>query len=114
MIPRQKLTVERYGAGEFVKGRWSEGTSKEYTFYSTVQPADGRDLEVLEESRRNSDSYVLITDFHLRTVNLKVTDKSTNPDRVKLFGEDYEVAHVKRWGNSIRPNYWALVSKVPQ
>jgi hypothetical protein len=111
MIPRQKLTVTRFETGEFVNGRWTEGSSKNYNFYSTIQPADGRDLEILEEARRNVDSYVLITDFHLRTVEI---GKATNPDKVKLFGEMYEVAHVKRWTNNVLPNYWALVTKVNQ
>jgi hypothetical protein len=111
MIPRMRMVVNRISPGSYDKGRWVEGARRDFTFYSTVQPSDGRDLEVLDEARRNIDSYVLITDFHFRTVEVK--DK-TNPDRVTLFGESYEVVFVKRWTNGVKSNYWVLVQKAPQ
>ena len=111
MIPRKKLSLTRADTGSYVKGKWVEAGHKSINFFSTVQPATGRDLEILPEARRSSDSYVLITDFELRTVTV---DRKTNPDIVRLFDEQYEVAHVKRWTNNVRPNYWALVTKVPQ
>ena len=73
-IPRFQLThklpitVLRYGAGEWVKGRWVPAVAEEMAIEANVQPMKGYDLLVLPESDRTTESIKVYTVETLRTV----------------------------------------------
>lgn len=109
MIPRKTLEVTRFTAGLRDKGQWQEGTPSNFNITASVQPLKPREMEMLPEARRNSQSYRLYTDTLLKTVN-KVNGIS--PDKVEIDGENFEVFSVGHWQNNIIPHYKVIVIKL--
>lgn len=62
------ITVLRYGAGEWVMGRWVPAPVTEIPLEANVQPMKGIDLMVLPESDRTTESIKVYTVETLRTV----------------------------------------------
>ena len=106
MIPRMVVTVHRLAVGSYIKGVFTEGAASTETIRASVQPASPNDLQSLPEGRRNSKAYRLYTDTRLRLVT------TSNPDKVVLFGEDYEVTTEEIWQNNIINHYKYIVTKI--
>lgn len=104
---RQSVTVTRYAAGSYTKGVFAPGTTSTLTIQASIQPASPNDTLLLPELRRNDKAFVLFSDTELRLVN-----GSTNPDRVTLFGETYEVLAKSPWRNNVINHYYYVVAKV--
>lgn len=88
--------VKRSQGGEYVDGIWNgNAESEEITIRAVVQPMTARDLQMLEEGRRFTESKRVYTDTLLRT-----TDDETNQgaDIIEIDGEDYEIHSVEKWG----------------
>lgn len=109
MIPRKTLTITRYSAGTRVKGTWVEGTPSTFEADYSVQPLTGREMQLLPEDRRTTQSYRLYGDTKLYTVDVNT---GTNADRVTIDGETYEVFSCAPWQNTIINHYKIIVIKV--
>lgn len=111
MIPRRTLTVRRYAAGTYstITGKWVEGGTNDFTISASVQPLRGKEVELLPEARRESQSYKLYTDIQLLTVD---TSNSKNPDRVQINGTWHEVLIVEDWQNDLINHYKIVVVKL--
>lgn len=106
MIPRMAVVLHRLTAGSYTKGVFTEGTPSTEQIFSSVQSATPHDLESLPEGRRNAKAYRLYTDTKLRLVT------ASNPDKVELYGENYEVNYEGVWQNGLINHYKYLVTKI--
>jgi len=111
MIPRRPLTVTRYEPGAYDNdtGLWVEGETETFTASYSVQPTSPDDMQALPEGRREQRAYTLIGDTPLRSVQA-----TTNPDKVEVDGEKYEVSAVQEWRNSIVPHTRVIVTREPE
>lgn len=107
---RQTVTVRRR-AGSYTLGRWADTTSQMFKIQASVQPANARELEALDEGRRNNATYVLITSSVLQVADVA---KACNSDVVVLDSEEFEVIGINKWQNNVLPHYKYLVSKATQ
>lgn len=109
MIPRKTLTVTRHAAGSRDHGRYVEGTTSTFNITASVQPLQAREMDMLPENRRDSESFRLYTD-----TLLLVADRRTgvNADKVAISGSDYEVVSCATWQNDIINHYKAVVVKL--
>lgn len=106
LIPRKTLTLSRPAAGSYVNGVWVEGAVTQSFFEASVQPLAGKEIELLPEERRNTESYKLFTDTELLTVN---TSSRRNADIITIDGRNFEVYSVKSWQNTIINHYEVVV-----
>ncbi|MFC3227334.1 hypothetical protein ACFOGJ_08845 [Marinibaculum pumilum] len=104
---RKPLTVRRKLPGAWANGVWVDGSDVDLSIMASVQPATPEDMQSLPEGRRNMAAYRLYTSTELRSSE----DDETNPDRVTLFNDDYEITQVGRWQNGIRSHYRAIATK---
>jgi hypothetical protein len=93
------------GAGYFDAGVWTEGSLTPISFDASVQPLSAKEMQMLPEGRIVSQGYRLYTDYELKTVD---TGVGKNPDRVTLFGLEFEVVSVGIWQSGILPHYKAV------
>jgi hypothetical protein len=93
------------GAGYFDAGVWTEGSLTPISFDASVQPLTPKEMQMLPEGRIVSQGYRLYTDYELKTVD---TGVGKNPDRVTLFGLEFEVVSVGIWQSGILPHYKAV------
>lgn len=100
-------SVSRRASGSFTQGRYTPGTLALLTITASVQPVRGRDLRVLPEGQRAEDTRVVYTTTELRTR----TD-STEPDRVSIGGEPFNVFRVEKWDAFGTTHYRAFVALV--
>lgn len=106
LISRKELTAYNLTGGQYTKGRWVGVTPNQFTFKASVQPMVGRELEMLPEGRRHSQSYFLFTDSLLQTV------EGQNPDIVIIDNEQHEVFQRQNWQNKIIQHYRYIVYKL--
>lgn len=109
MIPRKTLEVTRFAAGTRASGKWQEGTPSNFDIEASVQPLKPREMEMLPEGRRNSQSYRLYTDTNLHPINKA---SGISPDKVEIEGEMFEVFSNEIWKNDIIPHYKAVIIKI--
>lgn len=103
---RKAVTMRRPAPGSHVEGRWVPGAmGADQTIYASVQPASGEDLERLPEGARNRAAYALFTDTELQAGSIEA---KREPDRVVLFGAEYEVLHIEPWQNNVINHFKAL------
>jgi hypothetical protein len=105
-LGRRRIFGFRMGAGSFVNGVWVEGTLTPIAFDASVQALRPKEMQMLPEGRIVSQGYRLYTDYELKTVD---TGVAKNPDRVTLFGLEFEVFSVEPWQSGIIPHYKAVV-----
>lgn len=108
-IFRRPLTVTRHQPGQYVNGLWVEGATETFEARYSVQPTSPNDMQALPEGRRERRAYTLIGDTPLRSV-----EATTNPDRVEIDGEMYEVSAVQEWRNNIIPHTQVIVTREPE
>lgn len=88
----QDITVKRYsGAGSYVNGTWSPGTSGNVTVRASVQPLRPNELLHLPEGDRTRAGVKIYSDAELQTA-----DEATGiaADEVTWDGEQWEVQKV--------------------
>ena len=104
-LGRRRIFGFRMGAGIFVNGVWVEGTLTPISFDASVQALRPKEMQMLPEGRIVTQGYRLYTDYELKTVD---TGVAKNPDRVTLFGLEFEVVSVEIWQSGIIPHYKAM------
>jgi hypothetical protein len=104
---RKPVTVVSRGTGTYVDGLYVESVGATTTIQASVQPTSNAEVLSLPEGRREKKSFCLYTETEL--VSLQ---QSQNPDRVTLFGEEYEVIKKDPWRNDVINHYKYIVVKV--
>jgi hypothetical protein len=103
------LSIRRLASGQYVDGTWTtEAEIAPFDIIASVQPLTPKEMKTLPEGRRNSQAYRIYTDIELHTT------RHQNPDRVQLFGEEFEILSVEVWQNQIISHYKAIAIKVEQ
>lgn len=100
------LTVKRLSPGTWDKGVFTEGSESTITIRASIQPLSPHDLQVLPEGRRDSQLYCIYTSTELRLAT------NSNPDKVVINGEDYEVVSAAPWRNNIINHYRYIVTRI--
>jgi hypothetical protein len=103
---RKSLVYNRLAPGSFVLGRWVEGAATLSTFMASVQPTTPHDVLFLDIARRERKSYTLYTDTKL----IALTAGTTNPDRVTINDEIYEVDIEAPWQNNVISHYKFIIT----
>jgi len=98
------LNVYRKAAGSYVSGRWTNGSaSPDFTIQTSWQPANGRDLQALEEGMRQSSIFKGYPKIKVQTVNPETLEKEdiiVGPD-----GSNYRVIFVAPYQNNLINHY---------
>lgn len=105
-LGRKLVRRIQFAGGEYVAGEWTNGTPVRADISASVQPARGGDLELVPEGRRHEKSY------RLYTTSTFTDTPGSQPDRVLLFGEEYEVVHSQRWDSGLIPHVKAIAVKL--
>ena len=95
LLNLETLTVTRYAAGAYGSdGVYVPGSTTTLTVQATVQPLNGKDLQILPEGLRTREAFKLYTATELRT-----TDQTagTLSDIVTRGGALYDVQQVGPW-----------------
>jgi hypothetical protein len=110
-IFRTALSVRRFAAPvlDVSTGRYTEGSESSFEISGSYQPLARSELEFLPEGRREEHAYKIYTDTELRTLK-----DDTNPDKVVIDGQDYEVYSRLPWRNFVINHYKFLVMKVKE
>lgn len=91
------FTVTRFTAGQaFVNGKLSTPASTPLPIVAMIQPATGKDLQLLPEAMRSSQVLAIWTSTPLLTV-----DEATQqlPDEISYHGVLFQVQRVEPWGD---------------
>ena len=111
---RSPITLKRPSTGNYVNGRWVEGSYTNSTITASIQPLNGKEMQSLPEARRLSESFKMYTETQIRTVEEAGSDQ--NADRVIFDGNEYEVHQVKPWQNNsnffIVNHYKYLINRI--
>lgn len=88
------FTITRPAGGAHVNGEWVDGTPTSVPVpVANVQPVTGRDLEALEEGRRESGVVLMLTETEVRAKDTFVYKGSTwecfQVDSYDAFGESW-------------------------
>ena len=103
------LSVRRLSSGDYINGEWhTETEAAPFIIVASVQPLTPKEMKTLPEGRRNSQAYRIYTDIELHTI------RDQNPDRVELFGQEFEILSVEIWQNQVIPHYKAIAVKLDQ
>lgn len=89
-------------------GYSTDGAAVSSTIKASVQPISAHDLMTLEEGRRNSRGFTIITETKL---NLSVAPNQ-NPDIIVIDGDDYEVVAIQPWKNGVINHFRVMVMAV--
>lgn len=110
---RQAHTLFRPQAGDFVDGYWVTPGFDEIAITASIQPATGKDLQNLEEGRRNGAVYAVFTSTAIRLTEQATTDDDpgTEADELVISGVRHEALHVENWANDVIPHYRALFAR---
>jgi hypothetical protein len=87
-----QYTVTRTEAGTYTAGRYTPGPTSTFMIDASIQPASGRDLQVLAEGEHATEVRVVYTTTELRT-----RAPAHDPDRITIDGEQWEVSKFERW-----------------
>lgn len=97
----------RRGASTVSHGFVTEAAPVRTRITAIVQPATGKDLQVLEEGKRTEETIKVIS-----TTDLRAAVVGQHPaDRVEYAGATYEVAKLKDWNANAR-FYSVLATRV--
>lgn len=105
ILGEEAVTRRRFGSVTWgTNGKPTAGASVDLAILASIQPATGKDLEVLEEGLRGRDAKRIYTTTDLRTADDRDDFAS---DHVLIDGLSYQVEHVKR-ERSILAHYRAI------
>jgi len=90
------------------KGNYVEGSFFEYDFVGNIQIMSGKDMQLLPEGRRETESIKIFSGIRLNTVDVK---NKTNPDIVIFNGEEYEVISSSPYQNNLINHYEMIAQK---
>lgn len=101
------LTFTRTTASAYASGRLTYGTESQFSAVCGVQPISGRERLMFAESERTREMRVLFT-----RAELLARTPATEPDRVVIGGEVFEVVRVEKWDGFGETHCRAYVAKV--
>lgn len=102
-------SVARRAAGTYTAGRLVAGASEaSFDIVACVQPASGRELQVLPEAQHGEEVKLIFTTTELRT-----RTPTHDPDVITISGEAYEVFKVETWEAFDDVHYKAFAKRVP-
>jgi hypothetical protein len=104
---RKTLNCKRFSASTGDHGKYTKGTTTEFTVKASVQAITPAELILLDEGKRTRQNSVLISED-----NLNLATQSTNADWVEIEGEQYEVSAKSMWDNGVMPNKRYIVTKI--
>jgi len=107
MIPRHTFSVKRVIPGTYAKGRYVEGAETSFNITASKQPPTGKEMLLMPEGRRETETYILYTDTKLNPA----IQGGANADRVVIDGDDFEVLKCETWQNDIINHYRATVQR---
>ena len=111
---RQAHTLFRPTAGgDYVDGVWVPVGFDEIAITASIQPATGKDLQNLEEGRRNGAVYAVFTDTEIKLTEQATTadDPGTKADELVISSVRHEALHVEAWQNNVINHYRALFAR---
>lgn len=91
------IVLERRAPGSYTNGEWSKGTATRSVIRAFVQPASGRELQLLPEDLRTQETIRVWTKIKLNITN--------DPDVVIYKNVRYEVQRVEDWSPSHYKSY---------
>lgn len=106
------LTVKRKAQGQYIRGKWVETEEPDFTIQTSWQPANGKDLETLEEGKRLTGLFKIYPNKQLFTADPKTQRKADiviGPD-----GYSYKVITVGDWQNNIINHYKCMVMRIKE
>lgn len=103
---RKTYTVTRVTVGSITDGYYTNGTSNTFDIQASIQPLKPSDVQQLPEGRRNKKMFTVFTDTELQVVT------SSNPDKLSIYGEVYELDQEEVWQNGVINHYKYLAIKV--
>ena len=106
---RQAHTLKRL-TGSYVDGVWVEASEADIAITASIQPATGKDLQNLEQGRRNGAVYAVFTDTAIQLTEQGATP--TKADQLTIGGIRHEAVHVEPWANNVIPHYRALFARI--
>lgn len=111
ILGTEPIKRRRYSAGSYgTDGRWDDGGRLDDEILASVQPMNGRDLQLLPEGLRQRDSIKVYTEAELRTANQHVAKQA---DELQIDSIWYQVHTVSRQ-RSIIPHYKAICLRVQE
>ena len=114
------LTVKRptktETQGKYIDGRWVEGeidnvANPNFTITTSVQPAKGRELELLPEGLRTREVYKIYPATELKSVDQFSEQEA---DIVIFNNEDYKVQRLEKWQNNLINHYKAFIVRIKE
>ncbi len=110
---RQAHNLFRPQGGDYVDGYWVETGENTIAITASIQPATGKDLQNVEEGRRNSGVFAVFTSTEIRTAEQATAsaDPGTEADELVINGQRYEAVHVEPWANNVINHYRALFAR---
>lgn len=91
----REYTVTRYTVGQaFTAGNLNVPASTPLPIVAMIQPASGRDLQLLDEGLRSSQVIVVFTKTELLTANEAIQQL---PDKISYRSQLFQVERVEPW-----------------
>ncbi len=94
-------------AGSYIKGRWVSGIEEEQMFEGSVQPTNGKDMQLLPEGKRSNETVKIYATANIPFTSADESNK-VEGDIIEYNGKQYEVVTVKKWSNGLIPNTYLL------
>lgn len=88
------------------QGMFVPGTSQTFTIIASIQPLNGREMQMLSEGSRARETFKVYTDTKLRTVS---EQGSYAADRVEINGEWFEVMSVIDWSHHLALTHYKII-----
>lgn len=105
------VTLRRFAPGSYIDGSWANGSMTTSTIKASVQAATQRDIQLLDEGRRNNGAIVLWT-----AVSIKGIDEGAaqSPDQFSIDGDLWEARSVENLPYLDIAHYRVVASKIKE
>lgn len=111
LIRKKPLVVKRTSPGEWVNGRWVEGTLTNLTVQGHYYPLTASEKVSLPEAFRSQSTYKMHSASELYSVREK---NGQSPDKVQIKDDWYEVQEADHFSMGVRDHYEYLLVRVEQ
>jgi hypothetical protein len=109
---RQATTLYRQ-AGGYVDGIWVKSGETPIAITASIQPAPAKDLQNLEQGRRNGSVFAVYTDTEIKVTEQETdTEEGTKADQLEIDSVRYEAVSTERWQNNVIPHWRALFARI--
>lgn len=104
----ERIPVTRFYPGKIVGGKMKASKMKPFLIIASVQNPNGRDLEIMEEGRRQMFTLKIYTENQLLTSD---DQKSQRADLLTLPEGDFEVFHVQHFRGLDLDHYKCFIAR---